>query len=83
MPRPKQTDRPVRKNICIPVSVVNIVDKLLADPITGGPRYDAYGQLITELLIRWIKEQNVDLVKLEELEIPAMFPNLRRGGKTL
>ncbi len=52
--RPRK-DRPVYKRINIPESVCNEVEILLANPLTGEPRYGVWGHLVTQLLKDWLE----------------------------
>lgn len=56
--RPK-LDRPVHKRTHIPESVLNEVEILLADPLTGRPRHGAFSALVTMLLKQWLTTQRI------------------------
>lgn len=50
----KRSDRPIKKNINIPESIVQRVDEQLIDPLSGKPEFAAYSRLITSLLAKWL-----------------------------
>jgi hypothetical protein len=45
----------VKKNISLPSGVVDMVDAAIVDPLTGGPRYGAWGMLVESLLNQWLE----------------------------
>lgn len=55
MSRPRHTDPPVYKKIALRTSTVKSVDVAIVDPLTGGPRYGAWGELVDNLLDQWLE----------------------------
>ena len=55
MPRPRKTDRPVEKTICLPQSVVARVDLELYSELEGKVPFGAWQRLVEGLLQDWVK----------------------------
>jgi hypothetical protein len=53
-------DKPIHKKLSLSGTVVNDVEELLHDPVRGCVRYGAFGDLVTNLLRKWVKEQQGD-----------------------
>lgn len=53
----KQADRPEDWKISLPRSITAPVSLLLADPLTGRPKYGARSRLIERLLREWLVTQ--------------------------
>lgn len=52
--RHKRKDRPTKKNIAMPTSIVERVEEQLADPLTNRPRFGAWSALVSALLVAWL-----------------------------
>lgn len=63
MPRKKLADPPVEIHISLPSSIVARLEILLADPLTGKPRYGARARLINRLVNDWIELKQKEKVK--------------------
>lgn len=50
----KRSDRPVKKNLALPTSIVERVDEQLRDPLTNRPTFGSWASLITALLVKWL-----------------------------
>lgn len=57
MPRPKRVDRPVRRHIQIPESVIAEVEILLFSELEGRVPHGAWSGLVDRLLRDWLKGQ--------------------------
>lgn len=56
MPRPRKTDRPVEKTICLPQTLVARVDLELYSELEGKVPFGAWQKLVIELLERHLLE---------------------------
>ena len=50
----KRSDRPVKKNLALPTSIVERVDEQLRDPLTNRPSFGSWAALISGLLVKWL-----------------------------
>lgn len=55
MPRLKKNDRPQRKEINLPRSVVEAVNQKLLDRYTGLPVHGGWSELVEKLLKNWLE----------------------------
>lgn len=62
MPRgqPRKTVRPVKKTIHLPEDIVALVDLELFSEAEGKVPFNAWGKLLSELLLRWLNERTPD-----------------------
>ncbi|KKK95946.1 hypothetical protein LCGC14_2667730 [marine sediment metagenome] len=63
----KRKDRPVKKNIAIPQSIVSRVDEQLRDPFTNRPRFGTWAALVTGLLVKWLNGEVKVTVPLKKV----------------
>lgn len=57
MPRKTHTDKPIEAKVNIPTTVFAKVNLLLFDPVRGHRKYGEFSKLVTELLQKWLREQ--------------------------
>lgn len=50
----KRQDRPVKKNLAFPQSIVERVDEQLNDPLTNRPTFGSWSALVIALLAKWL-----------------------------
>lgn len=50
----KRQDRPVKKNLALPTSIVERVDEQLRDPLTNRPTFGSWASLVQALLVKWL-----------------------------
>ena len=50
----KRQDRPIRKNLALPTSIVERVDEQIRDPLTQRPPFGAWAALVQSLLVKWL-----------------------------
>ncbi len=65
MSKPRATDRPVKWNIPIPSSVAVAVELRLVNPARGKARYGAKAALVTQLLRKWLREQETTIEEIK------------------
>lgn len=61
MPRSKRLDRPIKKTINLPQSIIEETESYLFDPVRGKVRHGALSALVTDLLIKSNLEKEADL----------------------
>jgi hypothetical protein len=70
--RPNNPDLTKYWKICLPATLAGTVELYLMDTIHKKPQYGARAKLITELLERWVKEQQeAKTTKQENLDARA------------
>jgi metal-responsive CopG/Arc/MetJ family transcriptional regulator len=57
MPRPLNPDLTKKWKICLPATLAGTVELYLFDRLHNKPKYGSRGKLITDLLEKWVAEQ--------------------------
>jgi len=63
----KRSDRPVKKNLALPTSIVERVDEQLRDPLTQRPTFGAWAGLVSGLLVKWLNGEVKVAVPLKKV----------------
>ena len=63
----KRSDRPVKKNIALPTSIVERVDEQLRDPLTNRPAFGSWSGLVSGLLVKWLNGEVKVAVPLKKI----------------
>ena len=57
MAKPARIDRPIKKNLSLPESLVTKVDLLLYNSVENKVPFGAWQELVTRLLNEWLSTQ--------------------------